>query len=86
LLTGVQIRIGRKLLRWQLHQLARAAKLRLETVERAERAEGEPAMTIGNLAAIRRALETAGIELLSPELGVGVRLIKDRPLCDRGVA
>jgi transcriptional regulator with XRE-family HTH domain len=51
-------------LRWKQQQLAKKAGVRLNTIERAERAEGEPEITIANLSAIRRALEAAGIVLV----------------------
>jgi hypothetical protein len=53
----------------------------LETLERAERADGEPEMTIVNLAAIKRMLKAAEVELRSPELGGGVRQFKGRRPC-----
>ncbi len=63
MITGPQIRAGRQLLRWQKQKLAKTAGLRIETIERAERAKGEPELTIAHLSAIRRALETAGVDL-----------------------
>jgi len=63
MITGPQIRAGRQLLRWQKQKLANRAGLRIETIDRAERAEGQPALTIANLLAIRRALEMAGVDV-----------------------
>jgi transcriptional regulator with XRE-family HTH domain len=63
MITGPQIRAARQQLRWKQQQLAKRAGVRLNTIERAERANGQPEMTIANLAAIRRALEAAGVDL-----------------------
>lgn len=69
MITGSQIRAGRQILRWKQQQLAKKAGVRLNTIERAERASGEPEMTIANLMAIRRALEAAGVELVPNDTG-----------------
>jgi DNA-binding XRE family transcriptional regulator len=68
-ITGPQIRAGRQTLRWKQQQLAKKAGVRLNTIERAERAAGEPEITIANLSAIRRALEAAGIVLVPGSAG-----------------
>jgi transcriptional regulator with XRE-family HTH domain len=69
-----QTRAARGLLNWSARQLAEAAKVGLSTVQRFE---GGGAITIANLDAMRRALETAGAEFI-PENGggAGVRLRK----------
>jgi hypothetical protein len=55
--------------------LAETARLGVATVRRAEKHDGVPPLTAANLAAIRQALEAAGIEFI-PENGggPGVRL------------
>nr|WP_249779228.1 transcriptional regulator [Bradyrhizobium sediminis] len=74
-ITSAHIRAARALIRWTAEDLAREAVLGVATIRRAESADGPPQMTASNLAAIRRTLETAGIEFLfENEGGLGVRL------------
>ena len=78
LLSG-QIRAARALLRWSAADLAREAALGLATIKRAELAEGSTSMTMANDLAVRRALETAGIEFIDENGGgPGVRLRKNQ--------
>jgi hypothetical protein len=77
MLTGAQIRAGRALVRWTLDDLAKAAKVGLQTVRRAEASDGEVKMLANNEAAIRAALESAGVEFIDENGGgPGVRLKK----------
>jgi len=62
MIDGRQIRQGRALLRWTSKQLARAAGVRIEAVERAERSTGDLPLTVAHEGAIQRALEAAGVE------------------------
>jgi hypothetical protein len=74
-LTSAQIRAARALLRWSAADLAREAALGLATIRRAELTEGETSMTTANDLAVRRALETAGVEFIDENGGgPGVRL------------
>ena len=74
-LTSAQIRAARALLRWSAEDLARASALGVTTIRRAELTEGETAMTMANDLAVRRALETAGVEFIDGNGGgPGVRL------------
>jgi hypothetical protein len=83
-LTSPQIRAARGLLRWSAEDLAREAALGLATIRRAEGAENETSMTIANDLAVRRALETAGVEFIDENGGgPGVRLRK-RPQPKKG--
>jgi ribosome-binding protein aMBF1 (putative translation factor) len=61
-ITGSQIQTARSLLGWDRKHLARACKLRIETLARAESAEGEPPITVAHAQVIRAVLEQAGIE------------------------
>jgi ribosome-binding protein aMBF1 (putative translation factor) len=61
-ITGSQIRAARNLLGWDRKLLARACKLRPETLARAESLDGEPPITVTHARAIRSTLEQAGIE------------------------
>jgi ribosome-binding protein aMBF1 (putative translation factor) len=74
-LTSPQIRAARGLLRWSAEDLAREATLGLATIRRAEGAENETSMTLANDLAVRRALESAGVEFIDENGGgPGVRL------------
>jgi hypothetical protein len=65
--------------RWSAETLAQHAKLGRITITRAESFDGKPSLTAANLAAIRTALESAGVEFI-PENGggAGVRLKKSQ--------
>jgi len=74
-LTGEQIRAARAILQWKAIELAEKAGVGLSTVQRAEGVNGPVPMMRANMEAIRRTLETGGIEFI-PENGggAGVRL------------
>jgi hypothetical protein len=77
-LTSAQIRGARGLLRWSATDLAREASLGLATIKRAESAKNETSMTAANDLAVRRALESAGVEFIDENGGgPGVRLRKE---------
>ena len=79
LLWGSQIRAARSLLRWTAEDLARESALGVNTIRRAEAAEHETRLTVANELAVRRALETAGIEFIEDNGGgKGVRFRKSR--------
>ena len=74
-LTSAQIRAGRALLRWRAEDLAANSAVGVATVRRAELSEGETSMTVANDAAVRRALEAAGVVFIDQNGGgAGVRL------------
>jgi hypothetical protein len=76
-LSSPQIRAARGLLRWSAEDLAREAALGLATIRRAEGAENETSLTVANDLAVRRALESAGVEFIDENGGgPGVRLRK----------
>ena len=78
MVTGAQVRMARAALRMGVRELATAADVSPNTVTRVE-AEGS--VNSSTLAAIRRALEEAGVQFI-PENGggPGVRLKgRDRP-------
>jgi hypothetical protein len=83
-LKSAQIRAGRALLRWSAQDLAREAALGLATIRRAEGVERETSMTVANDLAVRRALESAGIEFIEENGGgLGVRLKKSHQAAKR---
>jgi len=75
-MTPAQCRAGRALIEWTQPQLAEAAGFGLSTVVDFER--GRRQVSAEAIAAIRGALEAAGVEFI-PEngSGVGVRLRKE---------
>jgi hypothetical protein len=78
-LTSAQIRAARSLVRWTAEDLAAASALSVATIRRAELKENQTALTSANDLAIRRALESAGVEFIDENGGgPGVRLRKRR--------
>src|SRR5258705_6868065 len=76
-LTSAQIRAARALVRWRAEDLARESSVGVVTIRRAELAERETSMTAANDLAVRRALESAGVEFINENGGgAGVRLRK----------
>jgi hypothetical protein len=74
-ILGAQIRAARALLRWSAADLVRESGVSHATIHRAEAVNGKTAMTFANAAAVRRALETAGVEFLDENgTGPGARL------------
>lgn len=61
MLTGAQIRAARALVRWTVEDLAQAANVGFQTVRRGEATDGPVKMMANNEAAIRAALEAAGV-------------------------
>jgi hypothetical protein len=75
-LTSPQIRAARALIRWSAEDLSRLSSVSLRTIRRAELAEQQTTMTVANDLAVRRALESAGVEFTDENGGsVGVRLL-----------
>jgi transcriptional regulator with XRE-family HTH domain len=76
-LIGAQIRAARALVRWSAEDLARNSSVGVTTIRRAELTEDETSMTAANDLAVRRALETVGVEFIDENGGgPGVRLRK----------
>jgi ribosome-binding protein aMBF1 (putative translation factor) len=73
MITGAQIRQARQLLGWSHFQLSQHAKLHPAIVERAERATGAMPITAYQLALLREALESAGVEFTNGD-APGVKL------------
>ncbi len=73
-MTGAQLRAARALLRLTAEDLAGLARVGVATIRRAEGLDGPVRMTAANVAAVRMALETAGVEFLEAGGGGGVRL------------
>jgi transcriptional regulator with XRE-family HTH domain len=78
-ITGRQIAAARTLLGISQAELAVSARISIPTLKRMEASDGYATGMINNVAAVRSALENAGV-IFVPENGegVGVRLRKDR--------
>ena len=73
-ISSAQMRAARALLRWSALDLASASKVGVATIRRAEVVDGEIPVTLANEAALRRALEAAGVEFIDENGGgLGVR-------------
>jgi hypothetical protein len=77
-ISSAQLRAARALLRWSALDLANASKVGVATIRRAEVAKGEIPVTLANEAALRQALEAAGVEFTNGERP-GVRLTATAP-------
>jgi transcriptional regulator with XRE-family HTH domain len=77
IITGGQMRAARAFLRWSADDLAEASNVGVATIRRAEAQDDAPNLLVNNMDAIRRALETAGIEFTNGD-APGVRLIKQK--------
>ena len=77
MISSAQLRAARALLRWSAIDLAKASKVGVATIRRVETMEGEIPVTAANEAALRTALEYAGVEFIDENGGgPGVRLRK----------
>jgi hypothetical protein len=83
-ISSAQMRAARALLRWSALDLAAASKVGVATIRRVEVVDGEIPVTLANEAALRRALETAGIQFIEDNGGgEGVRFFKPQRLKKR---
>jgi predicted transcriptional regulator len=71
------IRAARALLRWEQRDLAKASSVSLPTIKRLESVPGEMAAHMSTIAALKNALQSAGVEFIDENGGgPGVRLRK----------
>ena len=78
------MRAARAMLRWSAVDLAAASRVGVATIRRAEVVDGEIPVTLANEAALRNALESAGIEFIDQNgTGEGVRFRKNRKTAKR---
>jgi hypothetical protein len=76
-ISSAQLRAARALLRWSALDLAKASRVGVATIRRVEVMDGDIPVTSANEAALRNALEAAGIEFIDQNGGgPGVRLRK----------
>ncbi|WP_460452579.1 helix-turn-helix domain-containing protein [Alsobacter sp. SYSU BS001988] len=74
MLTGAQIRAARALLGWSASDLSRLAGVSVPTIQRLEQHDGLPPGRIQTIAAIQKALESAGVEFIGSAMeSPGVR-------------
>jgi transcriptional regulator with XRE-family HTH domain len=78
-ITGAQIRAGRKLLGWSPVDLGKRARIGAATIIRAEASDGEAPITIVHENAIRRALTAAGIEFVTEDNGEPAVRLRPEP-------
>jgi transcriptional regulator with XRE-family HTH domain len=72
MITGLHVRMARAALKWGVRDVAKAARVSPATVTRIE---AERSANAATLAAVRTALEAAGVEFLDENgAGAGVRL------------
>ncbi len=77
MLTSAQVRSARHALRLSVAQLSDVSGVSTSTIKRLEADDGMPTSTKTNLAAIKAALESAGIEFVgTPDDGPGIRIHK----------
>jgi hypothetical protein len=77
MLSSEQVRAARALLRWEQKDLAEASKVSLPSIKRLEGQPGLLAAQPRTIAAIREALEAAGVIFVDANgEGAGVRLRK----------
>ncbi len=77
-ISGRQIAAARALLGLGQVELADNANISAPTLRRMEASVGAVAGTTNNVAAVRRALESAGIIFIDDERGEGVVKLRDR--------
>jgi hypothetical protein len=77
MITSEQVRAARALLRWRQQRLAEASKVSLPSIKRLETTPGPLAAQPRTVAAIRAALEGAGVEFIDGGQP-GVRLQKQK--------
>lgn len=77
MVTAAQIRAARALVGWNGAELAKQAGVSLQTIRRMESDLGPGRSSAANVAAVQRALESAGVVFVAAEgngIGPGVRL------------
>ncbi len=74
-ISSAQLRAARALVRWSALDLAKASRVGVATIRRVEVMEGPIPVTSANEAALRLALEAAGVEFTNGDQP-GVRLTR----------
>ena len=75
MIASDQIRAARNALRWSVDELARRSGVSPRTIKRMEASEGVPNSNVPNIASLKAALESAGIEFIgTPDEAPGIRI------------
>jgi transcriptional regulator with XRE-family HTH domain len=75
MISGLQIRAARAILKWSAKEAGEKAGVSLPTIQRFEQLDGVPPSRSQTLIDLKRAFEDAGVEFIgSPDDGPGVRL------------
>lgn len=78
MITGDQIRAARAILRWSPNDLSKRAKVPIESIRRADRADGEAVLTSAHELAIRECFAAEGVILTDGD-EPGVKVKRRRP-------
>jgi len=79
MVSSIQIRAGRALLKWTAQDLANKAGVAVSTIRRIELIEGVLNINKSTLLAIKLAFESAHVEFIGePDKNPGVRLLTQR--------
>lgn len=75
MITGIQIRAARALLKWSAKDLERESNVSWSTIQRMESVDGIPNVNTTNLIAIKETIERQGIVFVDKDSngGIGVR-------------
>ena len=74
MITGAQMRAARGILSWSTRELADTSGVSVSTIKRMEEADDVPNVMAGNLVAVQKALEEAGVSFIPANGGkAGVR-------------
>ena len=75
MITGAQLRSARHALKISVDSLSKLSSVSARTIKRIEAENGLPNSTPANIAAVKTALESAGIEFIgTPDNGPGIRI------------
>ena len=75
MITGLQIRAARAILKWSVRELANHCGVSYPTISKIEQTDGVPTGRSQTLIEIQNALEKGGVEFIgTPENGPGVRM------------
>ncbi|UOA20678.1 hypothetical protein DSM14862_03516 (plasmid) [Sulfitobacter indolifex] len=75
MITGAQIRSARHALKVSVEKLSKLSGVSVRTIKRMETDNGVPNSNAPNIAAVKAALEAAGIEFIgAPDDGPGIRI------------
>jgi len=77
MITGAQLRSARHALKISIDHLSELSTVSARTIKRMEAEDGIPNSTPPNIAAVKHALEAAGVEFIgTPDDGPGIRIHK----------